>query len=284
MIDLHIHTQFSDGKDSVEEVLKQAQNLALTAISITDHDNIEAYDVLSKPDIRALYTGKIIPGVEISSLFNGTVVHILGYGVDIEKLKGRMKTIDGKMWADFARNYLNGKLKKLGLATELKGQTWVGVLRELIEIIETSGNPVLKSIDLTSVLGKSKIGMLVWYHIYDKESPLYIDYTGFYVSSDEAIKIIHDCGGIAVLAHPIGYGKYSDMVLNGLCGKVDGIECYHYTAESSGDIDRLISICKEKGLLVTGGTDYHGAQYPFGYMQVPDTVLERLIASGVRTI
>ena len=63
MIDLHIHSNNSDGTDSVEDILKKAQEIGVNCISITDHDNCDAYDILKKVKINELYTGKIIKGI-----------------------------------------------------------------------------------------------------------------------------------------------------------------------------------------------------------------------------
>ncbi|HML46583.1 MAG TPA: PHP domain-containing protein [Clostridia bacterium] len=77
MIDLHIHSNYSDGTFSVFEILEKAQSANVTAISITDHNTIEAYHEIKNR--RSLYTGRIIKGVEINCLFDGSKIEILGY-------------------------------------------------------------------------------------------------------------------------------------------------------------------------------------------------------------
>ena len=88
MIDLHIHTTYSDGADSLIEVLKKAEMNKLEYISITDHDNCNAYKELKSLDIKEYYNGTIIPGIEIKCGYNGRLIEILGYNknADIERV------------------------------------------------------------------------------------------------------------------------------------------------------------------------------------------------------
>ena len=85
--DLHMHTNHSDGTDTVEELLKNAENSNLEIISITDHDSIDAYYELKKyPEIRKLYKGIIITGTELKTYFDDISIEVLAYGCDYEKL------------------------------------------------------------------------------------------------------------------------------------------------------------------------------------------------------
>ena len=87
MIDLHIHTTNSDGEFGVVEILEKANLKRLDVISITDHNNINAYDELNNMDIKRLYSGKVIPGVELEFVYNGRLFDMLGYGIDLEVMK-----------------------------------------------------------------------------------------------------------------------------------------------------------------------------------------------------
>ena len=84
MIDLHMHTSYSDGTCSVENILKEAEEKKLECISITDHDTCLAYRKID--NLRKIYSGKIIKGCELKSIVEGTTIEILGYNVDTEKL------------------------------------------------------------------------------------------------------------------------------------------------------------------------------------------------------
>ena len=88
MIDLHIHTTYSDGTDSVEELLKKAEDNQLEVISITDHDEVGSYFELEKDKkLRNLYSGKIIIGAELKTVWNRVPIEILAYGIDYKKLR-----------------------------------------------------------------------------------------------------------------------------------------------------------------------------------------------------
>ena len=87
MIDLHIHTTYSDGTKSVTEILKQAEDLKLDYISITDHDKCLAYEELKNIDVSKYYSGKIIRGIEIKCFYKGSTIEVLGYNYNYEKMK-----------------------------------------------------------------------------------------------------------------------------------------------------------------------------------------------------
>ena len=87
MIDLHLHTNYSDGTDSVEELLENAERQQLELISITEHETVAAYVELQNSEIREKFKGEIITGVELKAIYNNHNIEVLGYGVDIIKLK-----------------------------------------------------------------------------------------------------------------------------------------------------------------------------------------------------
>ena len=87
MIDLHIHTQYSDGTYSVKEVLQKAEKLGLKYISITDHDNCKAYNELNNLNVKDYYSGEVIQGIELKCLYNSRLIEILGYNYNKEILE-----------------------------------------------------------------------------------------------------------------------------------------------------------------------------------------------------
>ena len=88
MIDLHMHTKYSDGTWSVEETLRKAQKIGLNTISITDHDSVAAHRELAENDAyKSIFTGNIIPGVEFSTSYDGVAIHMLAYDFDYTKLE-----------------------------------------------------------------------------------------------------------------------------------------------------------------------------------------------------
>ena len=87
MIDLHTHTKHSDGSATTEELLKEAEKIGLKILSITDHNSIAAYNDLKDYGTRTLFKGKIITGVEITTIYKGEVIEVLGYNFDIKKMQ-----------------------------------------------------------------------------------------------------------------------------------------------------------------------------------------------------
>ncbi len=93
MIDLHMHTNYSDGTDTVIELLQNAEKANLEIISITDHNTAAAYEELEKIDVAQYYGGRIIPGIEINTKVLGVPIEILGYGIDYKKMKEKIKEV-----------------------------------------------------------------------------------------------------------------------------------------------------------------------------------------------
>ena len=86
MIDLHTHTTYSDGTDTVKELFKKANNIGLEIISITNHDDVSAYKELENINIKHYYNGKIIAGCEFTTHFDNRLIEVLGYGFDYKKI------------------------------------------------------------------------------------------------------------------------------------------------------------------------------------------------------
>ena len=87
MIDLHTHTTYSDGSYNVLELLNEAQKRKLNIISITDHNTIQAHFELLNPNIRNIFAGEIITGIELTTTYKGETIEILGYGFNIETMQ-----------------------------------------------------------------------------------------------------------------------------------------------------------------------------------------------------
>lgn len=200
MIDLHVHTTYSDGADSLIEVLKKAEEMELSYISITDHDNCNAYKELKNIDIKKYYTGTIIPGIEIKCGYKGRLIEILGYKIDTEKMqdwadvyyKDKTKTQLQKKYFDIL--YKNCKEMGLKLAEDLGNsfdpeKEWASVCiyKELIKYEENKSIFPQGILDTFDNFSKKYCG--------DVNSKLYIDKTADYPSVQEAIDIVKNVMG-----------------------------------------------------------------------------------------
>ncbi|MCL2570135.1 MAG: PHP domain-containing protein [Firmicutes bacterium] len=262
MIDLHIHTTFSDGEKDVATILKMAEEKGLVAISITDHDCLDAYDVLKNPEIRALYSGKIITGVEMSTNVNGTMVHILGYGFDVDKMKNYIVRDDGAL----ERRLVEKKFAEIGVIAKIEGTVGREITENAVVALDNS------DFKMQWPEGVVKSLHLWWDHFNNRDSFLFLDLASHFMSPSEAIDKIHACGGVAILAHPAQYKQFDMEIVEKLKNKVDGIECYHWVHDEEYR-EKLIKICKDNGLIITGGSDYHGLLSPLGSQNVPSELL-----------
>ncbi len=245
-IDLHIHTTASDGRLSPQEVVNQALEVGLTHIAITDHDTVNAILSLNlELNINAKPI-TIIPGIEFSTDLPDNEVHILGYNINIldHTLQQQLSLMTTDRW-DRVRRTIT-KLAALGYhieyerIVELAGQsTAVGRPHIARAIVEKGYFPSVTEV-FNSLLYKN--------------GPAYVPH--FKLDYPSVIKLIHQAGGIAVLAHPGLIGN--EAIVNDIIhAGIHGIEVYH-PRHDDAQTKNYLQIAKEHQLLITGGSDFHG--------------------------
>jgi len=241
--DLHVHTNCSDGIYSPQEIVAQAGAAGLKTIAITDHDSIDGH--LKLGELAAASTVEVIPGIEFSTDLPANEVHILGYFIDI-----RHAALTSKLAAIAADRIsrtqkMVAKLNELGYAIcyervlKLAGTGTVGRPHVAAALVDAGYFSDMAEVFHT-VLGKNK--------------PAYVPH--YKMKPGETITLIEQAGGIPVLAHP---GQVGD---EGIVGEViklgiKGLEVYHpsHTKEQE---TKYLSVARQAGLLVTGGSDFHG--------------------------
>src|SRR3984957_14220303 len=241
--DLHLHTNFSDGTFSPEELVLHAQKSGLACIAVTDHASVEG--CARAAAACAAVKMEFIPGVELTAERNDTELHILGYFLDEH---------NKKLLAEIARfqavrqnriHEMVAHINKLGTPLEVesvfalancqspgrphvaRAMVKAGFVRSLDEAFER----FLKK-GRSAWIRKSKISAL------------------------EAIDLVHQAGGIAVMAHP-GLNRTDSVIPALVAAGMDGIECFH-TKHSTAMSERYLEIADKYHLLVTGGSDCHG--------------------------
>lgn len=246
--DLHCHSTCSDGTLTPTQLVNRAHQMGLQGLSITDHDSIDAYPLALE---EAKKVGlEVIPGVEFSTDINQFNVHILAYGFQIDA----------------------PPLKKL---CEWHKNRRIQRNTQILEKLRIHGMPITEEELMqegvsSSVIGRPHIALaLVRKGYVENMREAFKKFIGegksCYAkgesySTEETVKIIHASGGLAVIAHP--HLIHNNKVLKNLLKlPFDGIECYYarYPAEAH---ERWLKIAQEKGWLITGGSDFHGANSP----------------------
>lgn len=265
MIDLHMHTKYSDGTDSVKEILENVNKINLEMISITDHNTCDAYEEMERFDVSKYYNGNIIVGCEFTTSFDGRLIEVLGYGFDYKKVNQYLKEyytsdlINKRTKILYSR--LIEKLKEIGLKFVLedvnnkKFESEFFEFEIYMELIKYPENFEILKEDIWKTFSDFFRKGLT-----NKNSKLYINHVEFRPKLDEIITLVHNAGGIVVLAHPYQY-KFNDTeeFLKKLYDekKLDGIECF-YTNFSDEQTQYLVDFARKRNLLISGGSDYHG--------------------------
>ncbi len=279
-IDLHIHSTASDGTLTVVEILALAEKLRLKAIAITDHDTIEGSREALDGDIPNGLD--FLTGVEISANAPAACpcsgsLHILGYGIDLKHLE------------------LNQALKELQEARKNRNPRIIKILNKLgafltIDDIKLKpGQNQLGRPHIAEALVKKGVVLSI-NEAFDKYlgtgRPAYVD--KYRMESHEAIRIILAAGGIPVLAHPVLIKFKADATLEKLIGVLKamglkGMEVLY--PEHSAALTAAYTACaKRHGLLITGGSDFHGTLKPEiqmgcgrGNLHIPYDIYTQLI-------
>lgn len=255
MIDLHIHTKYSAGTDTIEEILEKAEALNLSYISITDHNTVDNYhDVLSN---RQLFSGKIIPGVELTTYYQNELIDILAYGFNIDKMRTQIRR--HVMSFEKRRNkevkMLVKHFKKLGFTIneiDYLSDKEISLKAFYREFIKYPENLSYFDQELTFKIFARN-------YLFNSKSDLFVDFSKSFPSLKRLIKMIHSSGGLVFVAHPFMYHldvvkSLEDMVRN---YDIDGVECFH-TTFSDHQIEALLEFAAENNLYKSGGSDYHG--------------------------
>ncbi len=270
MIDLHMHSAYSDGENTVIELLEKAQINKLEYISITDHDNCNAYIELNNIDIHKYYLGTIIPGIEIKCSINGRLIEVLGYKFNIEKMN--------KWVSEFYKDKSKEKLQQKYFDLLYEKSIKMGLTLNSKENVAFNSKKDWASLAIYNEIKKhpenqTRVPDDFWAEFNtfskkycgNKEHILYINKEEDYPSIQEAIDAIKNSEGLVFLPHLFIYKwvdnpkKFINDILKTY--SIDGIECYH-SDFSEENIAYLKDLCRERNYLMSGGSDYHGKNKP----------------------
>ncbi|OGN53799.1 MAG: hypothetical protein A2Y28_00995 [Chlamydiae bacterium GWC2_50_10] len=243
--DLHLHSIFSDGSLAPKELVSRVQESGLLGFCITDHDAIAAYpEVISLAEEAGLHTGT---GVEFSAFFEGISVHLLGYGFS---LTGQA------VLALSLRHQKRRKERNCAIIEKLKEKKIF--LREEDLVGTVVGRPHLAE----QMVKKGYVSSCQEaFRNYLAEGKCCY-FRGEMIAAEETIEAIHRDGGKAVLAHPHLLPQRKKWLERLLQLPFDGLECY-YGRFSRNEAEKWLQRARQKGLLITGGSDFHGERKPY---------------------
>jgi len=265
LADMHIHTQASDGWLTPDEAVERAHRAGLAAISIADHDSVDGIEA-------AIWAGKkheieVVPGVEMSSEFDGHELHILGYFID---------------WRD---KRLNEKLLTLQEARTDRAKEMLDKLRNLN--INISYNVIL--IVGGGAVGRPHIAQEMFDRGYvrtvqeafekylNTSRPAHVQ--KYSLPSAEAIRMIRRAGGVPALAHPV-FTKADEILPELVEQGLQAIEVYH-SRHNAATTKHYEQLARKYDLHIVGGSDAHGREVPVGAVQIPYEFVEKLKGRAV---
>ncbi len=268
-VDLHIHSTASDGRHSPQEIVRKAAGLGLEVIALADHDSVDGI-APALEEARKLNRLQFIPAVEVSTDVPSGEVHILGYFVD------------------YPSEELAAALERFRYSRKGRAQGMVAKLAELgihiswERVREIAGDGAIGRPHIAqAMLEKGYIGSIK--EAFDKyiarDGPAYVERDK--MTPEEAVQLILRNRGLPVMAHPTTTPEPEAMIVELKAAGMVGIEAY-YNNYMNEEIGNLIALAKDHGLIITGGSDYHGLDESnetlMGGVEVPMEAVNSLIA------
>lgn len=287
MIDIHMHTLYSDGDKTVAEVLKMCEEKRLDYISITDHDTCKQYEDEAIKN-NTIFTGKIIKGTELHAVFQNKNIEILAYNINptiinewCEKYYSEDKL---KEQQNICRKRLFDICDKHGLIYD---ESKIRKPKKASEYVE---GPIYEELmahkENHKILGEFTESFSIFFRkgLANIESSYFMNYIEFRPKYKEVMNIIHKAGGKAFLAHPFEY-KFENTIafIDDLRkeSELDGIECFHPSSADDNKKDILVDYARKNNLYISGGSDYHGTPKPDikigvgkGNLNIPKEIIE----------
>ena len=247
--DLHSHSLCSDGSDTPAALVRLARGAGLNALALTDHDTVAG---LAEARAEAAACGlELIPGIELSCTDGTHDIHLLAYWVD---------TGNAELLAAL-RHRQAQRLQRLDAVIARLGERGITITREMVLQI-AGGASVGRPHIARALIQQGAVATVdeAFKRFLGDDAPCYVQNNE--LSSAEAIGLIRRSGGVPVVAHPV-YLR-DDTVIERLCAEgLAGVEAFH-GSHAPSVAQRYVALAGRLGLLVAGGSDYHGAHKPEG--------------------
>ncbi len=264
-VDLHLHTTYSDGELRPDAIINLCHNAGMSAIAITDHDGVEGYH--EGKDLAAQLGIELIPGVELSTFYMGSEIHILGYLFDPTNLSFNVKLVDLQKKREIRARKIVKKLHTVGVEIRIE------------RVMEKAKGCSVGRPHIAEVLLEEE-----YVHSFPEAFEKYLtgefikEFELYKLKPQEAIDAVIEAGGIAAMAHPSKtlrddlIGPLVDMGLKGIETYCQGMD--KKTSKKYHDI------AKKFDLICCGGSDFHnnkgGAGFGIGSIKVPYSLLVKL--------
>ena len=265
--DLHLHTSFSDGTFTPEELVLQAQKNGLSCIALTDHDTVQGCARAAAACAPVLI--EFIPGTELTAEHDDTEVHILGYFLDTQNQTLLAKIAKFQSVRKQRIYEMVARINEIGVPLKVEA---VFALANC----ESPGRPHVARTLVKEGLARNLDE--AFERFLKKGRPAWVPKAK--MSARESVDLIHQAGGLAVMAHP-GLNRTDDIIPALVDAGLDGIECFH-TKHSTTMAERYLGIADKFHLLVTGGSDCHGfskARPLIGTVRLPYEHVEKMKAA-----
>jgi predicted metal-dependent phosphoesterase TrpH len=262
--DLHLHTNFSDGTYTPEELAGHAHRCGFKAIALTDHDTMEG---CARTAAACRNFGvEFIPATELTCEHDGHELHLLAYYLDAE---------NPRLAAELAKfqEVRQGRIREMVTRLNNLG---VPLKAEAVFALANCQSPGRPHVARALAQGGWCSGLdEAFERFLKKGKPAWVP--KFKISAMDAVELVHQAGGLAVMAHP-GLNHCDELIPALVDAKMDGLECFH-SKHSTHATQRYLELADRYRLLVTGGSDCHGmskGQPLIGSIKVPYECVERL--------
>ena len=274
MIDLHMHTLCSDGRCTPEDLVQRAWDKGIRTMSVTDHDTMAGVERARRAADALGMT--VVPGIEITSVHRGKDVHVLAYFLP-ESAPGLQEMLSGQRKQRVERAAeIGSRLAKLGVPIDVQA---------LVETASAPGGKAIARPQIAQALiaaGHVATVAEAFEKFLGEESPAYVPHRG--AAPADVVALVTAGGGVASLAHP-GYRPQDEIIAGLIEAGLEAIEAFHSCHDAEMEA-RYLALAREHGLLVTGGSDYHGegtrrAEF-FGVVNLPQGHFDALLARASR--
>lgn len=279
LIDLHVHTTASDGTYEPCELVEYASKKNIAAIAITDHDCISGIKEAKK--CGETYNVEIVSGIEFSTRYNDTEIHLLGLYIDE----------NDKTFVDGLNEIVNAReSRNIKMIEKLNDH---GIDLSLEDVLATSSSDVYTRAHFAkAMLNKGYVSSMreAFNKYIGNDSPCYVPREK--VTPEMAIELVLSCGGVPILAHPTLYNMdlrqldnlISELSKIGLLG-IEGL----YSLYNKSEEKYLKDFADKYGLVISGGSDFHGSNKPNidlgvgrGNLEIPYSILEAIKAKRTK--